>query len=608
MQQSITSESTPPDIVGTSNLANQLGHPRLLADLIDDAEGKREILLKIDAIQDISQAEKKARRERIKHWAKKLGKSPRTVDRWFQTFRKEGWSAIIHATRSDKGILQGRKSWKPNTEYWVKFIEKTYKDGNRHSRRMNRNQVYNQVKGHATLQLGLQAHEYPSHRFVYKVLEPLANKQKVRHPGQGPGLWIQTTDGTISVERSNQVWQIDHTCLDTLLTNEQYEITGSPFLTAIIDTYSGCALGFYLGFSSAGSHEVGIALRHAILPKCHGPEYQLNKAWEPYGLPDYIVTDRAKEFKSTHLKQIAAELGIKLRYRAYPEQGGMIESLFDKNNKEVLSQLPGYTGSNVQKRPENAEKYACVFYEELEQILTRYFVDHYNHHSHPKAIHQTRNQRWWAGLLGHEPRTIDEHRLDICLRKTIPRKVQKRGTVLFECLVYQGDWLEDHQGQYVLLRYDPRNIATLMVYSLETEREPSHFLGTVKARDHDSDHLVLADWKETKKRFREAGEAIDQSSILAERIKIQKFAQEKIKTLKQRRKAEQKRINRKSNPTNVIELVPKTKALPTQDKQNATAPKTYNERPIPVSGNGQLQAQASEIIAFDWNALWNSEE
>lgn len=595
------------DTQGSKILArDKLNQTKLMSDVIEDAEAKREILIKIDAIYDITQAKKTEKGARIKYWAQRLDKSPRTLHRWLNNFRQEGWSAIVYSNRSDKGVVRGRKAWKPNIEYWVKFIEKTYKDGNRHSRRMNRNQVYNQVKGHATLQLGLKEHEYPSNGFVYQALEPLANKHKVRHPGQGPGIIIQTTEENIEVERSNQVWQIDHTCLDTLLTDEQFDIIGSPFLTAIVDTYSGCALGFYLGYASAGSHEVGIALRHAILNKVYGPEYQLKKEWEPFGLPDYIVTDRAKEFKSGHLKQVAADLGIKLRYRAYPEQGGMIESLFDKNNKEVLSILPGYTGSNVQKRPDNAEKYACVTYEELEKALTRYFVDHYNHHSHPKAIHQTRNQRWWAGLLDQEPRTIDERRLDICLMKTVPRRVQKRGTVLFKCLIYQSDWLEDLQGQYVLLRYDPRNIATLLVYSPETDREPSHFLGCVRIRGFKGDRLVLADWKETKKRLGDASKSIDQSSILAERLDLQKFAQEKIKTLKKRRRAEQKRINRKSNPTNVIDLVPKKTSTSARNTQNTVtvAEKLDNRTQAPISSQ-QPSETASEIIAFDWNALMN---
>lgn len=54
---------------------------------------------------------------------------------------------------------------------------------------------------------------------------------------------------------------------------------------------------------------------------------RLKKEWE-CGLPEYSVTDRAKEFKSAHLKHIASDLDIKLRLRLYTEQGGVVERLF----------------------------------------------------------------------------------------------------------------------------------------------------------------------------------------------------------------------------------------------------------------------------------------
>lgn len=80
------------------------------------------------------------------------------------------------------------------------------------------------------------------------------------------------------------------------------EVIGRPYITLIMDSYSGCVAGFHLGFEAAGSHEVGLALRHAILPKQYEPEYELQEKWNVCGVPEYWVTDRAKEFKSNHLK------------------------------------------------------------------------------------------------------------------------------------------------------------------------------------------------------------------------------------------------------------------------------------------------------------------
>lgn len=574
---------------------------------IEDAQTQTEILLKMEAIEDIRNADLSSKQERIKQWAQKLGKHPRTITRMVEKAQKEGLAAIAKAARSDAGKHRGKKQWHKGVKYWIDFIEKTYRDGNKHSRRMNRNQVYNQVKGHAELELGLKEGQYPSHVFVYQVLAPLVKQKKVRHPGQGPHIVIKTTAGDLVVERSNQVWQIDHTRLDNLLVDENLELAGSLYLTVVIDSYSGCAMGFYLGFEAAGSHEVALALRHAILSKQYPPLYELQQQWATGGLPEYIVTDRAKEFKSGHLRQIAIDLNIQLRLRAYPQQGGLIESLFDKANKEVLSMLPGYKGSNVQQRPKDAEKYACITYEEIERILTRYFVDHYNQHFYPRVKNQTRIQRWWAGLIGGKPKLVVERSLDICLMKTVPRTVQVYGSVQFECLIYTATWLQNFCGQQVVLRYNPSNIVTLLVYSEQKNNQPSMFLGTVKARDLNEERLSLKEWRETKQKIRSSGKAIDQSSILSERLFINQFAINKIKTLKQRRTAEQKRINRKLKPTKIIELFPESSEFKDTTVVDETIISTIESSQLEaVSSVDELQQQCLEpvkTVAYDWNQL-----
>ncbi len=148
------------------------------------------------------------------------------------------------------------------------------------------------------------------------------------------------------------------------------------------------------------------------------------------------MTDRAKEFKSGHLRQVAMELGFKLRLRLHKEQGGIVESSFRRIKDEFSSLLPGYKGGTIEERPENAEKYACMIFEEYDRKLVRYFVDHVNQHLYPRIKNQTCLQRWWSGLPGGEPRRIDDERkLDICLMKKVVKTVQKYGCVNFENVI-----------------------------------------------------------------------------------------------------------------------------------------------------------------------------
>ena len=298
----------------------------IIESLLEDLEGQAKIRQRVQAVEDISQAPEHQRTEKIKLWADRLEVHPRTVTRLIERVKQEGLASLVRFTRIDAGEQRGSKQWRgKSVAEWTDFILTTYKRGNKNSRRMSRSQTFNQVKAHAVNELGLAEDkgEYPSIGFVYGVLNPLVEQKKEkRNPGQGPGIVIKTIDKDnvredIVVERSNQVWQIDHTKLDNLLVDADDNIVGCVWITSVIDSYSSCIMGYYLSFMSAGSHEVALALRHAILPKQYGAEYELQKEWEACGLPEYIVTDRAKEFKSGHLRRVAMELGFKLRLRLH---------------------------------------------------------------------------------------------------------------------------------------------------------------------------------------------------------------------------------------------------------------------------------------------------
>ncbi len=562
----------------------------ILIELIEDLDQKKEVMRKVEAIEDILQAADELKQEKIQQWADRLEKHPRTITRWLEKVEKKGLAAIARTTRSDAGQLKGYKRWKHSVEYWVEFITNTYDQAKKAGLGMTPNLVNNQVKGHAELELGLKEGEYPSHMFVYKVLNPIIEKKnrKVRNPGQGPGIIVKTTDGDIVVTRSNQVWQIDHTLLDNLLVDANGELVNCAWITSVIDTYSGCVMGHHTGFESPGSHEVALALRHAILQKHYTPEYNLQKDCEVCGIPEYVVTDRAKEFKSAHLRHIAADLDFKMRLRLYTEQGGMVERPFLGLKTEFAALVLGFKGGSLQERPEHPEKKACVVYDEYDRKLVRYLVDHHNQHLYPRVKNQTRLQRWWVGLIGGKPRMPDSEReLDICLMKKAKRKVQERGCIEFIGLVYtaslkrdedsywrydkNANFLEEYEGYQVTLRYNPSNIVYILVYTREKNGQPSKYLGTIRARDLEEERLSLKEWEDRKKKIRDEGKAIEQSSILAQQRDLYTSSIEQAKTLKGRRKAEQRRITRNSSHSKVVELHPEDSSTGKKKRKTVTS-------------------------------------
>ncbi|MBD2168671.1 transposase [Calothrix membranacea FACHB-236] len=535
-------------------------------------EDSSDYLKKVELIDAIRQAPNKAARmDAIADAAKALGKSTRTIKRMVEKVEQVG-VVTLAVGRKDKG--QYRIS-----QQWHDFIVNLHKWGNKEGSRINHNQIFGYLKalasqgekleqkkhdekfkGYSQVREDLIAGKHPSHVTVYKVINAyIEEKNKtLRHPGSPiEGQIIQTTEGILEITHSNQIWQIDHTKLDILLIDEEdKKVIGRPYITLVMDSYSGCVTGFYLGFEPAGSHEVGLALRHAILPKHYETEYELQETWQVCGIPEYIMTDRAKEFKSAHLKQISLQLGFTRRLRAFPQAGGLIESIFDKINKEILSLYGGYTGSSVEERPPEAERTACLTLDKLEKILVRYFVDHYNRHDYPRVKNQKRIERWKSRLL-EEPEILDQRELDICLMKVAIRNVEKYGSVNFKGWVYEGDCLLNYEGKQVSLRYDKRNITTVLAYTRPINGEPGEFIGVIQARDCERERMSLAELNYIKKKLRDAGKEVDNSSILNERLSTFEDVEKNRKERRRhRRKKAQQKHEAKSNKSKIVELFP----------------------------------------------------
>ncbi len=509
-----------------SDERDNLKEANTIASELDD-----EAMLKMEAIQRLMEAGDRATySQRLKEAAEKLGKSVRTVRRLVHKWEEQGLLGLVQAERSDKG------KHRVDTD-WQDFILKTYREGNKGSKRITPKQVFLRVQAKAH-ELGVKS---PSHMTVYRILNPLIEKQEkaksIRSPGwRGSRLSVKTRSGKdLAVEYSNQVWQCDHTRVDLLLVDRHGEILGRPWLTTVIDSYSRCIIGINLGFDAPSSQVVALALRHAILPKQYSAEYGLHCDWGTYGKPEHFYTDGGKDFRSEHLSQISVQLGFVCHLRDRPSEGGIVERPFGTLNTEVFATLPGYTGSNVQKRPEDAEKEACLTLRQLEQYLVRYIVDNYNQRLDARMGDQTRFQRWESGLLAMLP-LIAERDLDICLIKQSRRTIQRGGYLQFENLMYRGDRLEGYAGESVVLRFNPRDITTILVYRNEGSKEV--FLARAYAQDLQTEQLSLDEAKASSRKIREAGKAVSNRSILAEVRDRETFLTQK-KSKKERQKSEQ---------------------------------------------------------------------
>ncbi|MBD1996139.1 Mu transposase C-terminal domain-containing protein [Leptolyngbya sp. FACHB-541] len=311
-------------------------------------------------------------------------------------------------------------------------------------------------------------------------------------------------------------------------------------------------MGFNLGFDAPSSKVVALALRHAILPKKYSSDYKLYVDCPACGTPEYVFTDGGKDFRSKHLEQIGIQLGFTCYLRDRPSEGGIVERPFGTFNTEFFSTLPGYTGSNVQERPKEAEKEACLTLRELEQLFVAYIVNRYNRGLDARMKNQTRTERWEAGLF-RKPTEIPERQLDICLMKQTRRTIYRGGYIQFENWIYQNDDLAAYAGETVVIRYNPGDITTVLVYRQEVKREASEyepseqnlkwikeiFLASAHIQDLEDKQLSLDEAKDMSRTIREQGKAVNHDSMLDEVRDREAFLAQKKKTRRDREKEEQ---------------------------------------------------------------------
>ncbi|MGF1460769.1 MAG: Mu transposase C-terminal domain-containing protein [Leptolyngbyaceae cyanobacterium] len=500
-----------------------------------------EARLKLEIVEKLSEpCDRRTYGERLRSAAQKLECSVRTVQRLMKKWEQEGIHALVDSGRKDKGDPR-------IPEDWQRFIKDAYANG-----KCTPAQVFTKIRQRAR-QEGLDSH--PSHMTVYRILNPLIEakeqKKNIRNVGwKGARLALKTRDGEVlEIDYSNQVWQCDHTRADILLVDKYGHQMGRPWLTTVVDTYSRAIVGINLGYDAPSSRVVALTLRHAILPKEYGAEYKLYAEWPTCGVPDHMFTDGGKDFRSNHLQQIGVQLGFICHLRDRPSEGGIVERPFGTINTQFLATLPGYTGSNVQDRPPEAEAEACLTLHELEKLLVAYIVNTYNQRLDARMGDQTRIQRWDRGSL-KQPPTISERELDICLMKQTRRTIYRGGYLQFENLTYWGETLAEHAGENIVLRYDPRDITRVLVYRHEPDREV--YLGVAQAQDFEGEVLALDDAKAHSRRIREDGKAVSNDTMLDEMREA--FIEQKKKSRKERQKEEQAdlHIQQKSNETSAI--------------------------------------------------------
>ena len=253
--------------------------------------------------------------------------------------------------------------------------------------------------------------------------------------------------------KPNEIWQADHTLLDLWVLTPS-GLPGRPWLTLIEDDHSRAIAGYTVNLGAPSALTTALAFRQAIWRKPW-------PGWHVCGIPGAFHVDHGSDFTSAHLEQVMADL----RTRAYfslpgqPRGRGKVERIFGTINQMCLPALPGYAPRGTADRAGQA----TLTLAELDAAIGTFIREIYNLTPHSESG-MPPQQRWEVGAF--IPRMPDSlERLDLLLLTVAkPRKIHPDG-IHFQGLRYLDPVLAAYVGDDVVIRYDPRDMAEIRVFT-----------------------------------------------------------------------------------------------------------------------------------------------
>lgn len=303
--------------------------------------------------------------------------------------------------------------------------------------------------------------------------------------------------------------EIDHTPLDVLVI-ENGVLLGRPWLSALIDRYSRCIIGFSLTFHPPSWTSTMMALQHAVMPKEEHLQTLpgINESWDCQGVPDKLFTDGGKDFLSASMRATEAALNMTLvpLPRRRPQLKGKIERWFGKLEHAVIHSLPGTTFSNVlQRKGYKAEEEAIMSLAEVNWVVTKWIVDIYHQEQH-SATGEAPMDRWRRGIsiCGVKlppPRELLAPLTGLVVPRTLTNQGIKFKTLRWNSKEFSA--LRNRLGTNVdvQVRLDPLSIHTIHVFDPMTKKWIAGQLETVLDGD-----ITLHQWEIIKKRADEISE------------------------------------------------------------------------------------------------------
>ncbi|KAA0678111.1 DDE-type integrase/transposase/recombinase [Roseomonas genomospecies 6] len=307
----------------------------------------------------------------------------------------------------------------------------------------------------------------PSERRLQVIVQEWRDNNRQLHLAvTNPDAWksrarVAVGNASEGIERPNQLWEIDASPSDVMLTDGRHSIY------VVVDVFTRRIM--VLVTKVPKSSAVLLLIRRAIL------------AW---GMPEAIKTDNGSDFTSREAERAYFLIGAAhptcTPYS--PEQKPHVERSIGTVQHSFMTMLPGYVGHDVAARQairaretfakRLGEADADVFdvrlsAEELQQLVDAWVENVYQHNTHEGLGDRTPFEVAEAHAAG-VARVADERQLDILLMQApegCTRTVGKKGVMVENATFYAHELIPFiGTGEELEVRLDPEDMGRIYCY------------------------------------------------------------------------------------------------------------------------------------------------
>jgi putative transposase len=391
-----------------------------------------------------------------------LDVTSRTVDRWREQYRK----AELQYGCGYLGLLSrykyagNREPRFPMEIYSIadRVIESEYGCGRVSTKRLLHGQFVNLCRA--------QGFTPPSYNWLAERINAWLAQPRDQEPNKSDSsAKPRVPPPDVHGDRPWDVTHIDHhQCSIVLVCEETGATLGKPWLSLLLDAFSRRVLAFHLSFEKPSYRSCMMLFRDCV--RRHER------------LPESVMVDGGREFKSVFFESLAAVYSVIVKYRptSGARFGSVIERYFGTLQSQLISNL---AGAAVPRNDEDAQATAIRARREAAWTLDRVhgLVEQYLFEIYESQIHSSLGispARAFADGMekgGHRPSRHIAYDNDFILQ-TLPTTrtgtalVQRCAGVKINYLYYSCPELltREFYGTKVMVRYDPFDISRAFVY------------------------------------------------------------------------------------------------------------------------------------------------